>query len=292
MYLSIHKGFKKTILLNLLFGLLSIFSFTACSKGSKEKQFDLSEKDRIWLDKFFKELLLEESGIFTLWGSKPMVSFEVCLYSPEELRLLQSEENLLEMNEKVVITNYDFPENWKKWEIFRNSLDVNRFLLFMKKDPEDPKLPIVYFINILEMALTIEKNYPLFRKSVGRDFDSLNVIYEMEEEGSEFWEIVFNDSTLMGLLYGFGLENALAFHWKYRNNHPCETALSSHLYYTFNDLPANQGEASLRTFSIPIFASFSSEDPVVKKYLFEKKSIQEMYKHQDFVELTLKRLTL
>lgn len=263
--------------------------FIGCAHSTTQLKFNIASEERIWLDKFFKDLLLEESGIYTLWGSKPMVCFEICLYSSEELKKLQEEIEENTHVEKVMIKNYDFPENWEKWEKIREQFKMSRFLLFKKEDPEEPKLPRVFFINILETALTIQENYHFFKKVVGSDFDSLEVVFEIEKEDSKFWNAVLKNSELMGLLYGFGLKNASCFYWKCRKNQIEDHEFTKSLRYRFS-AGQDVGYATIDSLPLPIFSTFFEDDQIIHKYKAEREKIKKIYKNQDFVDVTLDRL--
>ena len=268
---------------------MSISIFCACSKI--EHKNELPTEEEIWMGRFFEHILLDNHGIYTLWGSKPMVRFEMCLYTDEELSKLQDE---IEENadvEKVVIENYDFPENWENWEKLRDQFGISRFLLFKKDNPDDPKLPLIFFVNILETAFVIQENYPLFRKYFGEDFDSLEMVFELQEDYSKFWDVAFERSELVGLLYGFGLKNSLCFNWKYRENKINIQDFASSLNFKFSNKIKNYGSATINTTPLPVFAEFDADSSMVHRYEAEKEKIKEIYKNQNFVDCTLKRLT-
>ena len=268
--------------------------FCECSSISNvSRKNELPPEEKIWMSRFFEHLLLDNYGIYTLWGSKPMVRFEMCLYSPDELMKLQKEveeKSNIEM-EKVVIENYDFPENWQKWEKVRDQFKISRFLILKRENPDDPKLPFIFFVNVLETALVIQENYPLFRKYIGEDFDSLEMVFELQEGSSKFWDIVFERSELVGILYGFGLKNTMCFSWKYQENKSNIQSFAHSLNFKFSNQRKNYGRVSVNTISLPIFAEFGEDSSMVNRYEAERRKIKKIYKKQDFVDCTLSRLT-
>ena len=282
---------KKSVI-SLHFFIALMLMFWGCHSTSKaSSKHELLPEEKIWMHRFFEHLLLDNCGIYTLWGSKPMVRFEMCLYSSEELSKLQDEVEENENAETVTIENYNFPENWEKWEKIRDQFNIRRFLIFKRDSPDDPKLPWIFFVNIYETALVIQKNYPIFRKRIGEDFDSLDVVFELQEESSKFWDIVFEQSELVGLLYGFGLENSLCFSWKYRDNKANIQDFAHSLNSNFSIQRKNYGSATIHTFSLPIFAEFNKNHCMVNRYEAERKEIKKIYKNQDFVTYTLNKLT-
>ena len=149
----------------------------------------------------------------------------------------------------------------------------------------DKKIFRIIFINVLEAALAIQENYSLFRDFVGFDFDPVSVVMELKEEKSAFWEKINSkeSSFLWGVLYGFGKENSLCYSWK--SKHEFLNEVDDFMSDEFIPIP------SLKNFSIPIFASFFENDPVVQKYKKERDSIQKEYQGKIFLDHTLKLLS-
>jgi hypothetical protein len=151
-------------------------------------------------------------------------------------------------------------------------------------------------VNIRQTAFAIEENYDLFKKYVNEDFDPLEAVFEIGDERSAFWKATVHNSTLLGILFGFGKKNAQCFDWKYwaysENNEPM-SAFTNSLRFTFSSNVKDFTTSSIKHFSLPCFASFSPQgkDETIKKYESERKTIQKHYKRKDFVAETLKKLT-
>lgn len=272
------------------FFLAIFFLMTACSSPESQKN-GLSQDDKAWMAKFLSDLLLEESGIFTLWGTKPMTAFNMYLYSPEEIRELRAMCPPDPEDEVVIVKNYDFPQNWAKWEQNKNRFPLQGFLLFKRDDLENPKEPRIFFINILETALVIQENYALFKRDIREDFDPFSAVMEIEDRNSIFWNKVFENAQLVGLLYGFGLKNASCFDWNYREENQHVSTFSGSLVNRASEKINTVGDATIEHFRLPVFASFFEEDEMKSKYEKERKQIQQIYRHKDFVDTSLQRLT-
>lgn len=225
-----------------------------------------------------------------------MTHIPVWYYTDEQIKAFY--EGLSEEAKKEAILDYrpyDLPENWEKWKKIRSAFPIRKFLLFIKPGPvvpDEPNFADIYFINILESALIIQKHYDLFKEKLGRNFDPLDVVLEAENDDSEFWQTVNNNSVLFGLLCGFGERNSLCFNWKHKEQSDRSKDFTQTLQPNFSA----KDDCFIRTlshFSIPVFASYSEkgEDPVIKKYEAEKRNIQKIYKGEDFLDLTLQRLT-
>ena len=74
--INLPKPFLKGVVYLLIF--INNF-FASCSDlGSRFKPYtDIPSEDFQWMDKFFKDLMLKECGIYTLWGTKPMTVFKI-----------------------------------------------------------------------------------------------------------------------------------------------------------------------------------------------------------------------
>ena len=304
---------KMRIVLNLLgCNDLKIFKFFACflainfffiapsytkTETKKTKDWSIEPQEKKWLEKFFSDIMLQESGIYSLLGSKPLTMIVLDLTPEEKIREIVDQMSEEEKKEFISWdTHYDLPENWQKWEKISSRYPIRNYLLFKKSRKDDPLFEDIYFINIRETAFVIEENYDLFKRFIIDDFDPLEVVFEIGDERSTFWNTVVHNSTLLGILFGFGRKNSQCFDWKYwslpENNEPMRSFTDS-LRSTFSSNIKDFKTISIGHFGLPCFASFSpkGKDEVIKKYENERKMIQKHYKKKDFVIETLKKLT-
>lgn len=269
------------------FLILSIFLsivlvFQSCQQPQKRSEFRLTLEEEQWLPEFFRDVFLEEHAIYTLWGTKPLTAFDICYYTEEELKNLQQRYSLPQSSVTIHVSRYTIPENWDRWKKIQSRFPIQNFLFFEKQDDLFPKIFRLFFLNKRSVVSVLSTRYQLFEERVGFKFTPSVVISEIENPESFFWKKVFNNSELMGLLYGFGEVNASCFS---SCNERCKRV-------GFSDYLEIIGEMDLSNFIIPIFASFSEKDKHIKKYLQEREKIKKIYKHHDFVHLTLKKLTL
>ncbi len=241
------------------------------------------------MEQFFKTFMIDNSAIFTLWGSKPMTSIPLIHYTQEEMENWYNSLPEEEKKNVIKVPHNNFPENWKKWEKISSKFPMGRYRLFKKEFPEQPKVDLVYFADIPKIALTLEKYYDIFKRYKGTDFDPIAEAFNIDKESSFLNENLLNSITI-GLLYGFGLQNSLFFEWKYdgtlSNHYGFQESLQSH----FSDISYYGGE--LRHLRIPVFASYSFlKDPIIEKYEKEKREIQQIYKGKNFLDFTLQQMT-
>lgn len=269
------------------------------------------------MDKFFRYLLLNESGIYTLLGSKPITDVWFLCESKDEKIKRWGKLSEKEKENRVLLFNKDkkadmdfyrtLPKKLRKrsfvipdkdylidfecfvenWSLIKKVPYSNRYLLigkegFNKKEKEG--VFRIVFVDILKTALVIQENYSLFKDFVGFDFDPVVVVMELKEDKSIFWDKLKKGdcSFLWGILYGFGKENSLCYFWKHK--HKFLNEIEDFDSEEFIPTP------SLCNFSIPAFAAFFKYDPVVQKYKIERERIQNEYQGKDFLDHTLKIL--
>ena len=244
----------------------------------------VTSKEKEWLTEFFQDVFLEGSAIYSLWGTKPLTKFEISYYTLEELEEIRQMYPPTEGSETIPVTRYTVADNWTKWGEIKDRFPMTNYMFFSRQFEDLPKIFFLYFVNKANVSAVLTANYELFRERTGVDFDTLKIISEIENPASAFWNQVFDDAELLGIMYGFGSQNAESFHKKYGKNEEIERVC-------FSDNLEVIGETDLDKFPIPIFASFSKNDPMITKYSLEREEIKRIYQNQDFVLLTLQQLT-
>lgn len=284
-------------MLNQAFFLLSIvFLFSSCSNSNKQlSKFELSNDERQWMEKFFGDLLFVEGGAYTLWGTKPITEIVLYHYTDEEMKTILDGLSKEDMENCYINECYDLPSNWEKWEKIKSRFPMKKYLLFRSYFDEDGKASFVYFVDTLKTAMLIQDNYDLFKKTIGSDFHPFEVVLDMENQDSIFWNKIRDskDSPLLwGLLFGYGKLNSYVFFWKHFDcPESCEEWLESYPFQFSNPPPRGQVHLSLINFNLPPFASFSDDDERVIQYEKEREQIKKTYKRKDLVQITLEKLT-
>lgn len=274
-----------------------IFLLQSCSssvENSSSKKIEISSEECEWMTKFFKDLLFEEEGAFTLFGDKPIVVSLLYYYTEEEFRTFY--EALPEAAKKnTQMTKYDFAENWSKWEKMKDRFPIYNYLFAKRCFSEDKKIYYGFFVNIVETALALQENYEDFRRVVGYDFHPFDEVFTIKDENSIFWKTVLKNHALQGILFGFGKKNSYLFQWmveKYDQDSNKEF-IQNYLLAQISDKSPQYGTASIDNFSLPVFRHYSSEenDQLLMKYHHQRKRIKLLYKKENFLEATLSKLT-
>lgn len=251
--------------------LLALLFLCGCSDSNKKMS---------WKEELFRDLLIEHAGIYTLFGSKPMTSMPIHLYTPEEVQRWIDE---LPDEEKRLTTfspNAAW-ENWEKWEKAKIHYPHPAFLLYRKVDPLDPKLAELFLVNITLTATTLEENYELLKRITHLDFEPTKEVMRLET-GSPFWDKALQSPITWGLLYGYGRTNSLAYAWvDAKRNHK----------QIFQSLRPIKSKKTTTPYPLPQFTSYQTLDPILAKYESERAQIQKLYRGKDFLSLSLKQLT-
>lgn len=258
--------------------------------------------EEIRWNEFYTRLLFIEGAAFTLYGSKPMTELVLDHRSKKEKERLRRERiskmSLKEKKGEKIKWNpeYDFEETWRLWEKALNNSEINKFIIvhYSRKSSD---FDFVYLINITQLATELKKHYHLFQRYLGFDFDPLEVVIDIQNEESPFWNKIFNDESLdqericlIGILFGYGLENSYPFSLVF-NDH--RTGPSKEFTaYLFDATTKNMSRKGIKEFSptnfpIPGFRTFSHLDPITLKYEREKTEIIKYYSGKDLNQATL-----
>src|SRR5690606_31752382 len=152
-------------------------------------------------------------------------------------------------------------------------------------------------------AFVLAKHYDLFKDLTGVDFHPLEIVFELENSDSAFWnQLLFpssNDKDLiksyraLGLLFGFGDENSLLFSW--REEAKKKGGKMAEFFSNTNDLAhqTQSGWASIdawvNSLKIPDYISFD-EGRRKTEYEQERKKIQKLYRNGNFLEAILNEM--
>ena len=284
--------------------LIIFFFFTLRSSPQKpavpSRSFTLSDEERRCLKEFFREILFDDRCAYTLFGTKPISSFCVQIPPSEEDKAWWKEYYAAlseEEKAKLVLVEplYDFYANYHKWLEIKRRFPIRQYLFgtFSSRFRKDTK--VVLFVNI-EMALrTLLKFYDDFRRALGFDFDPFQVVFEVENDGSKFWNGVMDSHALQGILLGYGRDNAWFFEWnaKYEKiegkmgdfvrSLPSLAVLQHFVPYP------NPHHFMLPTFGN--YGLYSHDNPLIEQYKKEREAIKALYQGRDEVDVALDWLT-
>ena len=278
--------------------------FFSCSNVNMSTHPDLglSQEEKMDLDCFFNYVLFSESGVFVLFGSKPMVSVSIVHWptSPSDYGEPISEEELLRTGQGIKLGGLikrDPYNGWLVWKKIENKIKRNgRYLMTTHAGFSNSEE--LYLVDVQRLALVLAENYEDFKKVVEVDFHPLEVVFELENKNSVFWKKIFKSKNFVpkGLIFGYGKENALFFDWKWDAEElppavrdSLNTFSFAQTSFTMIENPFLYFNANSKNFEIPMFMHIEG-DKTVHRYKKEKKKIKKVYRNKDMIETTLKRL--
>lgn len=280
--------------------ILIIFSFSSCSKARRSytylQKYEITEEEKKHLKEFFRDVLFDNPGAYTLYGTKPM-SISSLYYLTQEERQKSYEDYLLLPNEekaKYILERYDLSANYTHWEKIKTRLPVTQYLFGTFSSPYAKRGKLLLFVNIELTLKMLLNHYEDFRHLLGTDFDPFEVVFELENSDSWFWNKVISSHTLLGILLGFGKSNAWFFEWnrKYGEKQNKKGAFLQSLPWTTN-WEEYIVDYNPKDFSLPIFGCYGlhTGDAIMKNYEKERNDIKALYKGRDEVDLVLEWLT-
>jgi hypothetical protein len=284
------------------FILLLIFSLslslcTLPNKSQSSSKFVLTEEEKTSLKEFFRDLLFKNPGAFTLFGTKPISTS--CLYEPlseEEKEKQKAFYDSLSEEQKATLhkKRYDFEANYQKWQEIKHRFPISQYLFGTFPSPCEEKTHILLFVNIETTLRTLLKYYEDFRRVLGYDFDPFQIVFEVENVDSKFWNAILHNHALQGILLGFGRDNAWFFEWnkKYSKEQNLQSDFMRSLPSTFEE--ANDiKDPDPKHFLLPIYKSFGlhSDKRLFEQYKKEQTQIMDLYKGRDEVDVALEWLT-
>jgi hypothetical protein len=250
--------------------------------------YNLSSEDRIWMETFFTGLMLQNRGIYTLCGSKPMTCVTLHYRTDEEIQAYYDQMTEEEKLTAVYVEDYQLTQNWEKWEHIRSHFPIDRFMLYKKNDAIDPKFAEVYFVDPFQVADVISENYDIFKDITGFDFDPIHEAFQIEK-GSSFWDKVEKNPIISGILFGFGVKNSLKFYSENWEQPEKSESIEDCIPHYISD-GLKDGKSTLGNLTLPVFMSFFKEDEVIQKYKTEREAIRAEYQGKDFLDYTLQKL--
>jgi hypothetical protein len=266
-----------------------IFLISGCDNSRNPSAYNPTQEEKEWMNTFFTGLMLQQRGIYTLCGSKPMTCIPLHYHSDEEVQAYYDQMTEEEKKTAIYVEDYQLAQNWEKWEQVRARFPIHRFFLFKVKS-DDPNFADVYFVDPTKVMRAISENYRIFKDVAGFDFNPEQEAF-LIEKGSPFWEKVHHHPVTTGILFGFGTNNSLKFYQKYWNT----DGQIKYCAENFDCYPSDNltdGASTLNNLTLPAFMSFFKEDEVILKYKKEREAIREEYKGKDFLDYTLQKLTM
>lgn len=167
-------------------------------------------KDKKSLDYLFQEMFVLDSGLYTLFGSKPMsLSSYIIPFSTTSLGIFL---------DSLSPSNLRIYWGWKTWQKYQSLLAKSNFLLWSEENPFwlkwwDPPSPAVCILLIHKQQLQkmIEAHRSDFQTVLGKnDVTSAELLLEAQHKPF-LKDVLKAHDGLIGTLLGYGRNNAWLF---------------------------------------------------------------------------------
>lgn len=260
--------------------LLTIVSLIIFSKLIFDK-FYVSEKKA--LSQFLEHVMIRESGIYTLMDYKP-VSLINLTYTPptKEERYNHWQRFSLERKmeysvDDMLYSSFKAPDIWKKWELVASKFLGTKYRFI----PDGTGF--VYFVNVPLAQTIVQEHLELFNKILGKNVTAAEIIDCIGDNSSPLWQELCQGHCLRGLLFGYGLQNALGFerYSQERRENAQKTSLSTKPTFVLID-----NHPKITSVNIPTFRVFEGGEDQVEKYLANRKEILSKCNDKNFYSVT------
>ena len=290
------KAESRRILYQFHFLVITFFlALVGCQKSENQIIAQLTQEEKKDLDYFFRLLCFDHYGSFVLFGSKPLC--EMCFFDTG-----RDPESFSPFDRNPA-------KGWQVWEKIRSKVSCKQYLL-IKRSVRNNGMPgsdkdygSIFLMDIQKTALILAENYEIFKACTDENFHPLEVIFELENPDSSFWNKVFSldNHIAKGLLFGFGKRNSVIWSGNLKaQSHasqvskytkPCLLLPSTKPIQIPSGLARNHMKfgKNIEELTIPFFWCIE-EDEIKKQYEQEKQRIQQIYRGKDVVEITLQRI--
>lgn len=189
---------KITILLSVFFLASSCSTSRYKTSELKAKLETLSEEQLSTLEVFFRILLTKSQGGYVLYGNKPL-----CLEA-----FPYREEGSIFLAKWIHIFSVELKRGALLWKELGLDKYCKNYHLLVSENLTNEWQDLL-LINRRELFSSIEKNLVLFQYTLGPNINSEYLIDLLQNPQNNFSSIIQNDKTLIGVLLGYGTQNAM-----------------------------------------------------------------------------------
>lgn len=160
---------------------------------------NISVEDKKDLSTFFSFIMKGNHLAYTLFGEKPISLAAYFTKTPyNNVLIIKSSDGSLAI---------EYLKIWKKHE---NKFNIKNFLFIEEKSIDCPDVNNIVLINKKEFVKIVDRNIDIFKKILKWDVTGLKLLNKIEEN-KKFIEHIQNSQLLWGILLGYGVHNAKLF---------------------------------------------------------------------------------
>ena len=267
----------------------------------------IPKKEKGYLKSFFFHLNVFSDFPFVLNSTKPLTTLYLknhdMLYQNIGYNSYNNFEDFFECFHPINLKMNRGLEAWKKYAHFFPSNNI--YISITKTElPESCIILIIFNEQILRK--TINEHYNDFSKILGEHFSCEIFIEKLKNPSTDFHKLVQKNDYLMGLIYGFGKDNAQAFQLRVDSN---EFSIPPYLKrFDYPNSPDGLNSSELKSFwgrenPINLFDPFFTSIPnfvtnpkslqtknLKNEYLISYKEINKSQREKDILSWSLIKL--
>ena len=160
----------------------------------------LSDNDRVILDAFFRILLQDSQGGYVLYGNKP-----VCMEG-----VLPGIGNVLILGEANHRQSVVLREGYQVWKRLFDFVEDPPFIICISDVPNNSGWYEFYLVNRSAFIRTVKEHQVLFKYILGPNATPENLWNVLKEHKESLSSVFRDDRVLIGIVLGYGVENALS----------------------------------------------------------------------------------
>jgi hypothetical protein len=170
----------------------------------------ISNIDQENLKAFFRHILIEEQCAYVLFGDKPMG-----IGGFWEIHDLDLANEILDpMGFILHVCNpmsQKIQKGWHAWNRYKHFFSNGNYLIFDSKFTFFKPYHVIVMINRKEFSKKFSENKDAFKKVLGPHITAEGLMQLFEQEKDNFYAVLKDRDDLLGILLGYGKENAALF---------------------------------------------------------------------------------
>lgn len=177
-----------------IFFLIFLFSCLGASEVNwKQCLDDMPVQEKLYLEKFFRTMLVNSQGGYVLFGSKPSCGEGI----------FDIKSNIGHLGTRLHVRSSILFLGCKVWNRYFANISGAKISIILKKETSLGNWAyVVYWINKEKMLSVVERNLPLFQLSLGQSLTAQSFL-------DRFSEMDLKDNALIGIILGFGTKNSI-----------------------------------------------------------------------------------
>jgi len=287
----IKKAFLLLGLACILVGGYSILEKSSFKKDAVSIALGEMTSDEKWfLDFFFRNHLLRDSGAYVLKGCKPVGLSD----------FLGPKYYLSTVYWRGYKRSVLFKKGYEIWKKYQHMFPSISYCICYRKDEEDDDQGFdVYLINKKNVLSVVSKNIEEFQAHLGPDITPEILLEKIINEGKPLTEILHGNAELLGMILGYGKHNSQLF---YRREILKKEFTPKKLDLIAEEIAEINKKLQCRSHrrnhlifaSLPTFVfdpTHQETQELNDKYEQQRKEFTNLYKNGKFLETTLRVLT-